>query len=114
MPNARARPFSAWILACGLVATPALAQTLVPVTPLACWEDARLFDSFTSGTVDYCRARLRYVPGALECYRIVDRVCTVFLPLAGEWTEVRRAEERIAVRCPPGRQPPVCRRLDLQ
>jgi hypothetical protein len=100
-----------------VLARPAAAQgPLLPFPEVVtgCWEDARLFESLRSGTLDYCRRHLRYVPGALDCYRVIDRVCTVFVPATGEWTEARAPRARIAFPCPRGPLPPVCRRLDLQ
>jgi hypothetical protein len=79
-----------------------------------CREDVRLFQSLASGTVDYCRAHLRYVPGALDCYRVIDRVCWVFLPATSEWTDTYSPRARIPFPCPDAPVPPVCRRLDLQ
>ena len=79
-----------------------------------CREKARLFQSLTAGTVDYCRGHLRYVPGALDCFQVIDRVCLVFLPATAEWTDTYSPRERIPFPCPAGPVPPVCRRLDVQ
>jgi hypothetical protein len=122
----RARlPLRALILATAIVAAPLagrvgaqgyLGLPLDPYPPvvLDCWTDVRLFDSLSAGTVDYCRAHLRYVPGALDCYQLLDRVCSVYLPGTGEWTELRQPATRLPFACPPGPEPPVCRRLGWQ
>lgn len=86
----------------------------VPVPALECWTDARLFPSLANGNFDYCRAHLRYVPGSLDCYQVIDRVCLVWLPGTTEWTEARSTRAHIPFPCPEGPEPPVCRRLDLQ
>ena len=85
-----------------------------PPAVLDCWEDTRFFDSLATGTVDYCRDHLRYVPGSFDCQRIIDRVCSVFVPTTGEWTEVRQPRTRLRFSCPDGPPPPVCRRMDVQ
>jgi len=85
-----------------------------PVPALECHDDVRLFPRLAGGNFDYCRSHLRYVPGALDCYQIVDRVCLVWLPGSSEWTEARSTREHIPIPCPEGPEPPVCRRLDLQ
>jgi hypothetical protein len=79
-----------------------------------CREDVRLFDSLAAGTFDYCRGHLRYVPGALDCYRFIDRVCLVYLPASGEFTDTHYPRTRYPFVCPDGPPPPVCRRLDIQ
>src|SRR2546422_3512032 len=93
-----------------------LGGPLTPFPPvvLECWSDVRLFQSLSAGTVDYCRTHLRYVPGAIDCYQLFDRVCSVYLPATGEWTELRQPRSRVPFPCPAGPEPPVCRRLDLR
>jgi len=97
-------------------AQPELPPAIGPLSPvvLECWSDVRLFDSFSAGTVDYCRGHLRYVPGAVDCYQLFDRVCSVYLPATGEWTELRQPRTRVPLACPAGPEPPVCRRLDIR
>jgi len=104
---------SATLLLAGLL--PARAHDVVPL-PFAtqCWEDVRLFDSLSTGTVDYCRGHLRYVPGALDCWQFVDEVCLLVFPSTGELTDARTPRARIPIACPAGRPPPVCRRLDVR
>jgi len=107
------------VLAAALVlarAAPVRSQPypVLPIPALECWDDVRLFPRLAGGNFDYCRAHLRYVPGALDCYQILDRVCLVWLPGSGEWTEARSTRARLPLRCPDGPEPPVCRRLDLQ
>jgi len=106
------------LISLALVAGEAAAQGELggPLTPpppvvLECWSDVRLFENFSAGTVDYCRAHRRYVPGALECYHLFDRVCSVYLPATAEWTELRQPQSRLPFPCPPGPETPVCRRL---
>jgi hypothetical protein len=108
----RVVPLLILVLACP--ATAHELRTPFPGVVSDCWEDTRLFESLGSGTLDYCRRHLRYVPGALDCYRVIDRVCTIFVPATGEWTEARTPRARLAFPCPRGPLPPVCRRLDLQ
>lgn len=79
-----------------------------------CHDDVQLFQSFVSGTVDYCRGHLRYVRGALDCYQVIDRVCSVFLPASAEWTDTYYPRAHIPFPCPDAPEPPVCRRLDVQ
>ena len=106
------------LLAC-LLGEGARAHQLPGVLPgvgflTECREDVQLFQSLTSGTVDYCRGHLRYAPGALDCYRVIDLVCSVFLPATSEWTNTYTPRERIPFPCPEAPPPPVCRRLDLR
>ena len=96
------------------VAQGALGLSPASAVTLDCWDDVRLFTSLGGGNFDYCRSRLRYVPGRLECYRLVDRVCLVYLPGSADLTEARSTRVRVAIACPDGPEPPVCRRLDLQ
>jgi hypothetical protein len=86
----------------------------LPVPTLGCWEAVRLFSTLGAGNFGYCRGHLRYSPGALDCFQIVDRVCLVYLPGSVDWTEVRNPRAHIPIVCPRGPEPPVCRRLDLQ
>lgn len=81
--------------------------------PAWCWIETRLFDSLRTGPIDFCRKRLRYRPGALECYRIVDHVCLTFTA-AGQWFSARTPVTREVIVCPRGPEPPVCRQLDIQ
>ena len=104
---------AAALLLAGVGNPPARGQDIPPAV-VDCWEDVRTFDSLAAGTVDYCRGHLRYSPGALDCHRVIDRVCSVILPVTGEWTEVRQPRTRFRFACPAGPPPPVCRRLDLQ
>ena len=104
---------AAALLLGGMLPAAAGAQGIPPAL-VECWEDVRLFESLATGTVDYCRDHLRYTPGALDCQRLIDRVCSVVLPVTGEWTELRQPRTRLRFACPDGPPPPVCRRLDLQ
>jgi hypothetical protein len=84
----------------------------VQPAPSWCWLSIRLFDTLRNGPFEYCRRKLRYTPGKLECYTFTDQVCSVLLP-NGEWTETRNVIQRQVISCPRGPEPPVCRRLDL-
>ena len=119
--NGAVPPSVAVILLPALLLTAAPARAGGPPTPVevpgivtGCTDDVRLYRTLASGTMDFCRGHLRYVPGALDCYRVVDRVCSVFLPATSEWTDTRFPEVRIPFTCPEGPEPPVCRRLDLR
>lgn len=92
---------------------PAWAVPQLGVAPSWCWTEIRLFDSLRTGPIDYCRKRLRYRPGALECYRIVDHVCAT-PSAAGQIVTGRTPLTREVLPCPRGPEPPVCRRLDLE
>jgi hypothetical protein len=128
------RPLRALALVASLLLTPALAgafdlprpreQSMPPRQPATvpnpfvqpapsyCWISVRVFDTLRHGPFDYCRRKLRYRPGALECFTFTDQVCAVLLP-SGEWTETRNPITRQPFPCPRGPEPPVCRRLDL-
>jgi hypothetical protein len=80
--------------------------------PSWCWLDVRLFTSLRLGPVDYCRRRLRYRPGRLECFRFLDQVCATWVPGAG-WVTARNVIDTQVLACPEGPEPPVCRQLDL-
>lgn len=104
-----------------IVPVPQAPASQLPVSPLApyvqpapswCWLSVRLFDTLRHGPFDFCRRKLRYTPGKLECYTFTDQVCAVLLP-SGEWTETRNVIQRQPFPCPRGPEPPVCRRLDM-
>jgi hypothetical protein len=85
----------------------------VPVpAPSYCWLDVRLFHTLRLGPVDFCRRKLRYRPGALECYQFTDQVCATYVPASG-WVTSRSAVNTQVFACPAGPEPPVCRQLDL-
>ena len=105
---------AALLVFAGATAMRAQPYPTFPVPALECHDDVRLFPRLAGGNFDYCRSHLRYVPGALDCYQVVDRVCLVWLPGSSEWTEARSTREHLPIRCPEGPEPPVCRRLDLQ
>lgn len=90
---------------------PVLPFPVLP-TPSYCWIDVRLFDTLRHGPFDFCRRKLRYRPGALECYFVTDQVCATLQP-NGQWFEARTPVNTQVFRCPPGPEPPVCRRLDF-
>ncbi|MCW5889113.1 MAG: hypothetical protein KIT14_01035 [bacterium] len=95
-----------------VVPVPQQPSPFVQPAPSWCWLSVRLFDTLRHGPFDYCRRKLRYTPGKLECYTFTDQVCSVLLP-SGEWTETRNVVQRQPIPCPRGPEPPVCRRLDL-
>ena len=49
----------------------------------------------------------------LDCLRIFDQVCWVFLPPQQEWTQTRTVNLKSLIECPDGPEPPVCPRLTL-
>ncbi len=81
--------------------------------PLACEEQFMVFESLASGAFDYCRLRLTYRPGTVECLRILLPTCNVPIPgepvrmVAGrsDWILHGHAER---ILCPPGPPPPSC------
>lgn len=98
----------------GMCPLPALAHDFtVPGQGIvtACWFDTRLFESLRYGPVTYCRKRLAYTPGALECYQFTDQVCTVVLPSSATVTQTRQPVAPVLFPCPDGPEPPVCPRL---
>jgi hypothetical protein len=102
----------------GVLLAPALSAVSVlavlpPEVPVVtnCWLQPRYFWSFTSGTVDYCRGHLAYTPGAFDCYRYGEQVCSIWLPVELSWTESRQPViPPIIFPCPDAPQPPVCPR----
>jgi hypothetical protein len=79
--------------------------------PSYCWIELRVYQTLRHGPVDYCRQKLKYTPGRLECFQITDQVCAVLLA-DGTWADSRSMVSRQAFPCPPRPEPPVCRRLD--
>ena len=113
------------VSACGLLVWPPAGRAVppfapppgvpvVPDPPLSslCWVDIRLFDTLRLGPVDFCRRRMRYRPGALECYRFIDQVCMTWVP-GGGWVTSRGSLDVQVIPCPHGPEPPMCRRLDM-
>ncbi|HEV7731466.1 MAG TPA: hypothetical protein VGR62_04850 [Candidatus Binatia bacterium] len=80
--------------------------------PSYCWLDVRMYQTLRQGPVDFCRQKLKYTPGKLECFQITDQVCAVLLS-DGTWTDTRAVVARQVFACPRGPEPPVCRRLDF-
>jgi hypothetical protein len=92
----------------------------LPVLPypnaqvLNCWSDVRLFNTLRNGNFPYCRQKMRYRPGALECFQITEQVCEV-IPAGGNLPiQTTSPVNRQVIPCPDGPEPPVCRRLDIQ
>lgn len=81
--------------------------------PAACWVDVRTFHSMRYGEMPYCRENLRYRPGTLECFEIIDRVCSIVTAQA-QLVDARTPVQRRRIVCPAGPRPPVCRRLDVR
>jgi len=79
----------------------------------SCYEDVRLFETLRDGYFPYCREKLRYRPGRLECARVVDRICTVVDPVSLQVVESRTLVHKQIVTCPEGPEPPSCRKLDF-
>lgn len=74
-----------------------------------CTEQVEVFRSLQHGEFDFCRLRLRYVPGSFDCLRIVARACNAWVPEGQRWVLRQGFEgrsERIV--CPPGPPPPSC------
>jgi hypothetical protein len=93
---------------------PPVVAVPVPYAPPGyCWPEVRLFESLRLGPLDYCRKRLTYRPGALECYVVTDNVCWVLQP-GGGWIQARSPVSKQVFPCPYGPEPPVCRQLDFE
>jgi hypothetical protein len=80
----------------------------------SCWQNIRLFYTLRDGYFPYCRERMRYRPGKLECSQVTDRVCTVVDPVSLQLIEARRPTLRQVIPCPYGPEPPLCRKLDFR
>ena len=105
----------------GAPSAPAEHDRPVPVLPYypgaytsTCWQDVRLFHTLRYGYFPYCRERMRYRPGALECSQVTDRICTVIDPHTHQLVEARSPVHRSVIPCPDGPEPPLCRKLDLR
>jgi hypothetical protein len=88
---------------------------LVPqgvTNPAYCWPEVKVFDSLRRGPIDYCRKRLAYRPGRLECAQVAENVCWVLL--GTQWTLTRSPVTEHLVPCPDGPEPPVCPRLTFR
>ena len=74
-----------------------------------CTEQVEVFSSLRNGEFDYCKLHLRYVPGSLDCLRIVAVACNGWSPEEGRWV-LRQGTDGRAERivCPPGPPPPSC------
>jgi hypothetical protein len=82
------------------------------VNPSYCWAEVKLFDTLRYGPVDFCRKRLTYRPGRLECAQVSESVCWVLL--GTQWTLTRTPVSQYVIPCPDGPEPPVCPRLTFQ
>jgi hypothetical protein len=78
--------------------------------PTACYPEVRIFETLKYGPTDICRLRMKYRPGRLECYQIVDQVCGSFLA-NGQWFEGRNIVSTNVVPCPDGPPQPMCPQL---
>jgi len=79
------------------------------VSPFGCYQDVQIFRSLKDGEFDFCRLRLRYVPGRSECLRIIISTCNLVAPGTrplGPPGGLEGYAERII--CPPGPPPPTC------
>lgn len=88
---------------------------LVPggaANPGYCWSEVKLFDTLRYGPVDFCRKRLAYRPGRLECAQVGESVCWVLL--GTQWTLTRTPMSQYVIPCPDGPAPPVCPRLTFR
>jgi hypothetical protein len=79
-----------------------------------CYQDVRLFYTLRNGYFPYCRERMRYRPGRLECSQLTDRVCTIVDPVTLQLVEARTLAHREVIPCPDGPEPPLCRKLDFR
>jgi hypothetical protein len=82
------------------------------VNPAYCWPEVKLFDSLRHGPVAFCRRRLAYRPGRLECTQVDESVCWVLL--GSQWTLTRTPVGERVFPCPEGPEPPVCPRLTIR
>ena len=79
------------------------------VSPFGCYQDMQIFRSLKDGEFDFCRLKLRYVPGQAECLRILVSTCNLVAPGTrplGPPGGLEGFAERII--CPPGPPPPTC------
>lgn len=79
------------------------------VSPFGCYQDLQIFRSLKDGEFDFCRLKLRYVPGRAECLRIIVSTCNLVTPgtrAPGPPGGLEGFAERII--CPPGPPPPTC------
>jgi len=80
--------------------------------PGYCWSEVKLFDTLRHGPFDYCRKRLAYRPGRLECAQVGESVCWVLL--GSQWTLTRTPLNQYTIPCPDGPEPPVCPRMTFR
>ena len=92
---------------------PIVVPVPVPVNPSYCWPELKLFDTLRYGPVDFCRKRLAYAPGRLECAQVSEQVCWVLLA-DGQWILTRSPVGTQVIPCPDGPEPPVCPRLTFE
>jgi hypothetical protein len=113
----------AWLIGALLVvATPAGAQYFGPppygqplivvpgYPPTSCYPEVRIFDSLKYGPTTLCRQNMKYRPGRLECFQILDQVCGSYLA-NGQWFEGRNIATTTVVPCPDGPPQPMCPQL---
>lgn len=109
------------LLTVALVAS-ASAQVVIPRGPVVvpggvtnpgyCWPEVKLFETLRYGPVDFCRKRLAYRPGRLECAQVAENVCWVLLGV--QWTMTRTTAREYVIPCPDGPEPPVCPRMTFR
>lgn len=81
--------------------------------PFVCEREVAIFESLRYGEFDFCRQHLRYVPGSLDCLRILVPTCNVSSSVQPTWA-IRSPEDRVRaghaerIVCPPGPPPPTC------
>lgn len=76
-----------------------------------CWEELRSFTTPFGESIDYCRGRLRFSPGALDCYYFPERVCAAFLQAQQQWSTTRTPLPARVIECPETPKPPPCPRF---
>ena len=91
-----------------VVPGPGQALPVLPYAqPLSCWQDVRLFRTLRNGNFPYCRQNLRYRPGALECFQIMEQICSV-IPAGGAMpVQTTSTLSKQVIVCPDGPEPPV-------
>jgi hypothetical protein len=100
----------------------ARAQNVIPRGPILvpggvpnpgyCWSEVKLFDTLRHGPFDYCRKRLAYRRGRLECAQVGESVCWVLI--GAQWTLTRTPLNQYTIPCPDGPEPPVCPRMTFR
>jgi hypothetical protein len=105
-----------------IIVVPGGGRPVVPAYPyvypyaqtLGCWTDVKLFNTLRDGNFPYCRQKMRYRPGALECVQVTEQVCEVVPAGATLPIQTTSPVNKQVIPCPDGPEPPVCRRLAIE